>query len=618
MSLNHSCSCAHCHQKNKSDNVNHLYSVLFITGIILFVIAISIPYYKLQFFLISYIIIGFNVIKNAIYNIIKLNPLDENFLMFIATVGAFIIGEYPEGVAVMIFYQIGEFFNEKAIKKTRKEISSLINIKPEYAILKIGEKEQKVKPDTLKVGDIIKIRVGDKVPVDCTILKGTSEFDTKILTGEFAPMLKKEGEIILSGSINISKVVYAKVNKTYENSTVSKILEIMEKTSSKKSKTENFISTFARYYTPVVVITAFIISFIPPLFTGFNSFYSWLYKGLMFLVVSCPCALVLSIPLSYFSGIGASSSKGILIKGSTYLDILSKAKTFVFDKTGTITKGEFQISKIVSKKTSDEELLEIVAHGEYNSNHPIAKGILKAYNNSINISDISEYEEISGCGVKLLYKGKPLLVGNKNLIPESENSDLTTLNVLYDNIYLGYIELEDKIKKSAFSLIKNLKNKNIKTIILSGDKKNVVENVKDQLKTDEAYYELLPQDKVYKLEEIKEKTSGYVCYVGDGINDAPSLNISDLGISMGTIGSDIAIEASDIVLTSDNLNLILDAINISRKTRKIIIENIVVILSFKFIVLLLAILSLTNMWAAVFADVGVSVIAILNSIRILK
>jgi len=607
-------------EKDDDNNETNSINILFITGIIFFIVALFIKTEaSIRLFVIAYFLIGYKVIIKAIKNIFNLQPLDENFLMFVATIGAFIIGEYPEAVAVMLFYYIGEFFQDKAVNKARKQIADLTDIKPEYATLISKSGETKVSPEKIKKDDIIKVKAGEKIPLDGIVIKGTGNLDTKALTGESLPIPVKKDSKVLSGSINLDGVIFIRVTEEYKNSTVAKILKLMETASSEKTKTENFITEFAKIYTPIVVASAILIAIIPPLFTGFSNLSDWIYKGLVFLVVSCPCALVISVPLGYFGGLGNASSKGILIKGSNYLDVLSKLDLIVFDKTGTLTTGEFSVSAITSFEMEKNELLKIAAYGEANSNHPIAQAVIKAYGKEINIEEVSDFSEIAGCGISFKLNGKEAKIGNSKLIEVNEEiSDNTLVHIIYDGKYSGYIEFEDKIKEDAKKAVEELHNIKISTAMLTGDKKSVALKVADKLKLKEAYYELLPTDKVEILRQLKKKSKNYVAFAGDGINDAPALKISDAGFSMGSLGSDAAIEASDIVISNDNPMLIPKAVKIAKKTKRIVTQNIIFSLGIKFLVLLLTLFSLTNLWIAVFADVGVALIAILNSLRALK
>ena len=578
-------------------------------------------------FIISYLIVGFEIIKKALRNIIRGKVFDENFLMTIATIGAFGIGEYPEAVAVMLFYQVGELFQSYAVDKSRKSISSLMDIRPDFANVEKEGKIEKVDPDDVEIGDIIIIKPGEKVPLDGVILEGKSSFDTKALTGESLPTDVTEGEEILSGCINLNGVLRVETTKEYGQSTVSKILDLVENASSKKSKSENFITKFARYYTPIVVIIALFLAIVPPLLIDGVTFSDWIYRALSFLVVSCPCALVISIPLSFFGGIGGASKMGILIKGSNYLEAISKAEIVVFDKTGTLTQGNFEVQKIVAINISQEELLKTVAYAENYSNHPISLSVKNAYSRKINETDIQSTQELSGMGIVARIWDKDIIVGNEKLMKEEEiefskTDDVgTVLYVAIDNKYVGYILIADKIKDDAKIAIESLKKNNVKkTVMLTGDKKSVGEYVAQKLGIDKVYTELLPDGKVKKVEKLlKEKSeNGKLVFVGDGINDAPVLALADIGIAMGGLGSDAAIEAADVVIMTDEPSKIVNTIKLSKKTMKIVKENIVFAIFVKVLILILSALGLSTMWEAVFADVGVSVIAIINALRVLR
>ena len=578
-------------------------------------------------FIISYLIVGFEIIKKALRNIIRGKVFDENFLMTIATIGAFGIGEYPEAVAVMLFYQVGELFQSYAVDKSRKSISSLMDIRPDFANVEKEGKIEKVDPDDVEVGDIIIIKPGEKVPLDGVILEGKSSLDTKALTGESLPRSVTEGEEILSGCINLNGVLRVETTKEYGQSTVSKILDLVENASSKKSKSENFITKFARYYTPIVVIIALFLAIVPPLLIDGATFSDWIYRALSFLVVSCPCALVISIPLSFFGGIGGASKMGILIKGSNYLEAISKAEIVVFDKTGTLTQGNFEVQKIVAINISQEELLKTVAYAENYSNHPISLSVKNAYSRKINETDIQSTQELSGMGIVAKIWDKDIIVGNEKLMKEKEvkfskTDDIgTVLYVAIDNKYVGYILIADKIKDDAKIAIESLKKNNVKkTVMLTGDKKSVGEYVAQKLGIDKVYTELLPDGKVKKVEKLlKEKSeNGKLVFVGDGINDAPVLALADIGIAMGGLGSDAAIEAADVVIMTDEPSKIVNTIKLSKKTMKIVKENIVFAIFVKVLILILSALGLSTMWEAVFADVGVSVIAIINALRVLR
>lgn len=578
-------------------------------------------------YLVAYIIVGLEVIIEAAKNIIRGKVFDENFLMAVATIGAFGIGEYPEAVAVMLFYQIGELFQSYAVDKSRKSISSLMDIRPDFANVEREEKIQKVDPEEVKIGEIIIVKPGEKVPLDGYVIEGNSSLDTKALTGESLPRELTEGEEVLSGCINLNGVIKIKVTKEYGESTVSKILDLVENASSKKSKSENFITKFAKYYTPAVVIIALILAVIPPLIIKNGVFSDWLYRALSFLVVSCPCALVISIPLSFFGGIGGASKMGILIKGSNYLEALANAEIIVFDKTGTLTEGVFEVQKVQATGISEEELLKITAYSENYSNHPIALSVKKAYGKEIDEKEIIKTEELSGLGIVAKIGEQEVLVGNEKLMNEKQikftkcDDAGTTLYVAIEGKYAGYILIADKIKDDGAKAIKDLKKNNIKqTIMLTGDRKNVGENVAKELGLDKVYTELLPDGKVEKVEKLlKEKSKkGKLAFVGDGINDAPVLAISDIGIAMGALGSDAAIEAADVVLMTDEPSKIVNAIQLSKKTMRIVRENIIFAIFIKVLVLILSAIGISTMWEAVFADVGVSIIAIINALRVLR
>ncbi|WP_312813368.1 heavy metal translocating P-type ATPase [Sedimentibacter sp.] len=576
-------------------------------------------------FLISYVLAGGDVVKRAIRNIFRGNVFDENFLMAIASIGAFLINEAPEGVAVMLFYQVGEVFQAYAVGESRKSIANLMNIRPDYANVKVGEELVKKDPDDVKVGDIIVIKPGEKVPLDGKIIDGASLLDTSALTGESVPREVLEGSDILSGFININGLITVEVTKEFEESTVNKILDLVENASSKKSKSERFITKFARYYTPIVVIIAAILAIVPPLVIEGEIFKDWIYRSLAFLVVSCPCALVISVPLSFFGGIGGSSKKGILVKGSNYLEALAQAETVVFDKTGTLTKGVFNVREVNAKDISNDELLKYAAHAENYSNHPISLSLKRAYNKEIVNDIIKEVEEIPGHGISAVVDGKKILAGNEKLMVKEnigfskENISGTVVHVAIDGNYAGYILIADEVKGDSAAAIKKLKELKIKqTIMLTGDNKQIGEETAKMLAIDKVYTELLPGDKVEKIEEIIYNNRGKVAYVGDGINDAPVLARADIGIAMGGLGSDAAIEAADIVIMTDEPSKIATAIKISKKTLRIATQNIVFAIGIKAFILLLSAAGYASMWAAVFADVGVTFIAVLNSFRALN
>ena len=578
-------------------------------------------------FIISYIIVGLDILKKAIRNIFRGEVFDENFLMAVATLGAFGIGEFPEAVAVMLFYQIGELFQSYAVDKSRKSISSLMDIRPDFANVFRNGKIEKVSPEEVKIGEIIIIKPGEKVPLDGNIIEGKTTLDTKALTGESMPKEVVEGDEVLSGSINLNGVIKLEVKKEFGESTVTKILDLVENASSKKSKSENFITKFAKYYTPTVVIIALILAIVPPLIIEGASFQDWIYRALSFLVVSCPCALVISIPLSFFGGIGGASKIGVLVKGSNYLEALANTEIAVFDKTGTLTKGIFEVQKIEPIGISKEELLKISAYAENYSNHPISKSIKQAYNKEIDEKEIIDSQELSGLGVMAKISNKNVLVGNEKLMQEKGieyekcNEIGTILYVAIEGKYAGYILISDTIKKDSKYTIQELKRHNIKqTVMLTGDKKEVGESVAKEIGIDKVYTQLLPADKVKKVEELLKTKSakGKLAFVGDGINDAPVLAISDIGIAMGGLGADSAIEAADIVIMTDEPSKILKSIKISKKTMKIVKENIVFAIFVKILVLVLSAFGLSTMWEAVFADVGVSIIAIINAFRALR
>ncbi len=603
-----------------------------IISAILFVLALVIPFsnewINNGLFIISYLVVGFEILKKAVRNIFRGKVFDENFLMAVATIGAFAIGEFPEAVAVMLFYQVGELFQSYAVDKSRKSIASLMDIRPDYANIEKDGKIEKVDPDEVKIGDIIIVKTGEKIPLDGGVVEGTSSLDTMALTGESVPRVVKTEDEVLSGCINKDGLLKIRVTKEFGESTVSKILDLVENASSKKSKSENFITKFAKYYTPTVVIIAVLLAFIPPIILkDFSTFSVWLYRALSFLVVSCPCALVISIPLSFFGGIGGASKMGILIKGSNYLEALANTETVVFDKTGTLTEGIFEVQDIYAEGIEKDELLRIVAHAENYSNHPIAKSVKKAYNKEIDENIIKNPQELSGKGIWANIDEKDILVGNEKLMVEEEidfkkcDEVGTILYVAIDKKYVGYVLIADKIKQDSSKTIRELKAMNIKeTVMLTGDKKEVGEYVAKKLNMDKVYTELLPDGKVEKVEELLKQKSekGKLVFVGDGINDAPVLTISDIGVAMGGLGSDAAIEAADIVIMTDETSKISKAINLSKKTMRIVRENIIFAIFIKIAVLVLTAFGASTMWEAVFADVGVSVIAIINALRMLN
>lgn len=606
-----------------------------IVGCLIFTIsALLVNYFKIQYtfdiamllYIIAYLIIGADVVLKAIKNIFRGEIFDENFLMVVATIGALAVKEYPEAIVVMFLYQIGEEFQDIAVGKSRNAIKELMQIKPESAnVLRNGETVE-VKPEEVEIDEIIVIKPGEKVPLDGRVIKGTSMLDTKTITGESVPRKIVEQELIYSGSINLNSVLEVKVTKKFEDSTVAKILELVEDATSKKAKTEKFITKFAKYYTPIVCFLALGLATIPTL-VFHKEFIDWLYRALTFLVISCPCALVISVPLGFFGGIGGASKKGILIKGSNYLEALSHAKYAVFDKTGTITKGVFEIQKINPVDISEEELIRVAAHGEKFSNHPVALSIKKRYKGKYDESKVEGLEEISGKGIKAKIFYKDTLIGNAKLLEENDikfekiNDPGTIIYVAIDGEYKGYILIADKVKDDSKKAIEELKKAKIeKTYILTGDERKIAEKIAKEVNVDVCKSELLPDQKLENLEAIlkERKNKEKVIFVGDGVNDSPCLARADIGIAMGGIGADAAIEAADVVIMTDELTKIAQAIKISKKTMKIVKQNIVFALMVKALVLVLGALGIANMWLAVFADVGVSMLAILNSMKTLK
>lgn len=599
-----------------------------VLGGALFITALLIKsQFQLLLYLASYIIVGGDVVIKALKNIFRGQVFDENFLMCVATIGAFGIGEYPEGVAVMLFYQIGEVFQSYAVDQSRKSIVGLMDIRPDFANVKSGNGLVKMDPDEVKIDDIIVIKAGERIPLDGVVIDGNSMIDTSALTGESVPRELSVGSEVLSGCININGVLTVRVTKEYEESTVSKILDLVENASSKKSNSENFITKFARYYTPSVVIVATILAVVPPLLIQGATFSDWVARALTFLVISCPCALVISVPLSFFGGIGAASKSGVLVKGSNYLEALAETEMVVFDKTGTLTKGVFTVQEINAKGISKDELLELTAYAENYSNHPISISLKEAYNKKIDESEITDVEEISGCGVRAVVKGKTIHAGNAKLMSKINvhyyKGEIigTVIHVAINNKYAGYIVIADEVKKDSAKAIQELKATNIKqTVMLTGDANSVGMKVAKELGLDKAYTELLPAGKVEKVEELLRQKSpkGKLAFVGDGINDAPVLARADIGIAMGGLGSDAAIEAADIVIMTDEPSKIATAMKISKRTLRIVKQNIIFALLVKAVVLLMGALGVATMWEAVFADVGVSVIAILNATRVLN
>ena len=618
-------------EKKKDNSKKDLFKI--IAGVLVFIFAFYQEAtgiesrYSLIVFIVSYILVGGDVLYKALKNIKNGRIFDENFLMTVATVGAISIGEPSEAVGVMLFYKIGEYLQELAVGKSRKSISDLMQIRPDVANLKVGNSLKVVDPEEVEIGDYIVVKPGEKVPLDGLVVEGNSMVATSALTGESVLRTVNKGDELLSGFINKNALLTVQVTKDFSESTVSKILDMVENASSKKSKTENFISVFSRYYTPIVVTLAALLAILPPVFIKGALFSEWIHRGLIFLVVSCPCALVLSIPLSYFSGIGVASKHGILIKGSNYLEALRYVDTVVFDKTGTLTEGVFDVVKVKSVGISEDELMKFASIAEANSNHPIAKSILKYYDKQIDLNKIEEYEEIAAHGIKAKYENSTVLAGNEKLMKtnnikiERSTEIGTIVYVAVNNKFVGYIVIADKIKEDSKDAIKKIKEQGIKkTVMLTGDNKDVADSVAKRLKLDKVFSNLLPNEKVEKIEELylsrseKEK----IAFVGDGINDAPVLARVDVGIAMGGLGSDAAIEAADIVIMTDEPSKIAQGIKISKKTYKIVWQNIIFALAVKVIVLILGAAGMASMWEAVFADVGVALIAVLNAMRIMK
>ncbi len=592
-------------------------------------LLIEFPYWvEFSLFLISYILSGGEVVLRAVKNITKGQVFDENFLLTIATIGAFIIQEFPEGVAVMLFFQVGMFLQNIAVNRSRKSIAALLDIRPDFANLKVGDEIKKVSPKDVKVGDIIVVKPGEKIPLDGKIIDGRSMIDTSALTGESVPREVEVGNDVLAGFININGLLTIEVSKEFGESTVSKILDLVQNASSRKAPTENFITKFARCYTPVVTIAAALIAIVPPLIVPGATFTDWLYRALVFLVISCPCALVVSIPLGFFGGIGGASKNGVLVKGSNYLEALNDVDTVVFDKTGTLTKGVFKVTQISPQgNVSKDELLEYAAFAESYSNHPIALSILKAYGKEVDKNEIENYEEISGHGIKVKIRGRTVLAGNAKLMEKEniayDNTDAigTIVHVAIDGVYAGFIVISDEVKEDSANAVKGLKSIGVRRIVmLTGDSKAVAEKIGKQLGLDEVHAELLPDQKVEKLEMLEKQKSpkGKLVFVGDGINDAPVLARADVGVAMGGLGSDAAIEAADVVIMTDEPSKLVSAIKIAKRTRRIVWQNIILSVGVKIIVLALGAGGIATMWEAVFADVGVALIAIVNAMRVMK
>lgn len=588
--------------------------------------SLDLEYIEYAVFISAYLISGWDVITGAIKNIIRGKVFDEQFLMTIATIGAFAIHQMPEAVAVMLFYVVGEFFQDIAVNRSRRSVKSLLEIRPDYANLKINDEIRKVSPEEVHPGQIIIVKPGEKIPLDGIVIEGNSFVDTSALTGESVPRSVGIEENVLAGIINRDSLLTIKVTKEFGESSISKILEMVENSGSKKAETEKFITTFAKYYTPIVVFGAVLIAVLPPLLFADQSFTEWIYRALVVLVISCPCALVISIPLGYFGGIGGASRKGILIKGSNYLDALTQVNTIVFDKTGTLTKGEFKVSGIFPYNGfSESEVLKFAAYAEVNSNHPIAKSILEAYKENIDHNEITEIKEKLGYGISANISGKQVMIGNDKLLHlESIEHDIcevegTVVHVTVNKVYAGYILISDSVKDDSVKAIKLLNDRNIATIMLTGDNKTAAEVNAKKLGIKEYYYELLPEDKVAHIEQIISKTpDGKTVFVGDGINDAPVLARADVGMAMGAFGSDAAVETADIVLMSDSPMQVVYAIDIAKRTRKIVWQNISFAFGVKSIFIVLGVFGIATMWEAVFGDVGVAIAAILNAMRVMN
>ena len=622
-------------KENKSTLIRIILTILLlIIGIVFEKQIHNTPFRLLEFgiFITAYLLSGWKVLTSAAKNIFKGRVFDENFLMTIATLGAFAIHQMPEAVAVMWFYVVGELFQDLAVNRSRRSIKALLQIRPDYANLKINGEIKKVSPFKVEPGQVIIVKPGEKIPLDGKIIEGNSFVDTSALTGESVPRSVKINDIILAGMINKSGLLTISVTKRFGESSISRILELVENASSKKAETEKFITTFARYYTPVVVFGALLLAIIPPLFFSGQTFTDWIYRALVVLVISCPCALVISIPLGYFGGIGGASRKGILIKGSNYLDALTKVKTVVFDKTGTLTKGEFRVSEVVTQNGFNEtEIIKFAAYAESHSNHPIAKSIIEAYKNNLPLSEIdesllSDIQEISGKGIKAKVGGKEIILGNdkllhlENILHDKCDVEGTVVHLAVNSVYAGYIIISDTLKEDSQKTIQQLKEKNINTVMLTGDNKSVAESFAKKLGIDKFYFELMPEDKVNHIEMLIQSSAkgDKVAFVGDGINDAPVLARADVGIAMGALGSDAAVETADIVLMTDSPSKIVTAIDIAKRTRKIVWQNIGFAMGVKLFFILLGVFGIATMWEAVFGDMGVAIIAILNAMRVMK
>lgn len=617
----------------ENNNPDRLKIIRLIAGAVIYIVAIVLMFFtsisfviKIGAMILSYVILGGDVVFKALRNILKGRVFDENFLMTISTIGAFAIGEYPEAVAVMLFYQLGEFFQDLAVKRSKKSISSLMNIRPDSAsVLRDGELIV-LPPEDVAIGETIVVKPGEKIPLDGVVLSGESMLDTSALTGESVPRKVRYGDAALSGCVNQSGVLNIEVRKSFGESTVSKIIDLVENASSRKAQTEKFITKFSRYYTPIVVILALLLAVVPPLVLG-GGWPEWLNRGFVFLVISCPCALVISVPLSYFGGIGAASKKGVLIKGGNYLEALADLETVVFDKTGTLTEGVFRVSEIRAENGfSEEEVLSIAASGECMSNHPIARSIIEEYGKDVDESAVKDYAEISGKGVAAKVNGKKIFVGNKKLMSEYGiginecDKTGTVVYVAQEGIYAGCIVISDRVKNDSKRAIASLKALGVdRTVMLTGDNEEIADAVSKQVGIDEHHSNLLPDRKVEKVEQLmKKKGKGKLAFVGDGINDAPVLARADIGVAMGGLGSDAAIEAADVVLMTDEPSKLVDAVKLSRATRRIVKQNIIFALTIKVLLLVLGAFGVAGMWEAVFGDVGVMILAVLNAMRILR
>ena len=617
-----------------AENKFTIIKIVLVIAILIFGMAYENLIHNTQFkwaeylvFITAYLISGWKVILKAAKNIFKGKIFDENFLMTIATIGAFALDEMAEGVAVMLFYVVGELFQDIAVNRSRKSIKALLEIKPDYANLKTNGETKKVSPESVKVGEHINVKTGEKIPLDGEIIEGNSFVETSALTGESVPRKVRENDIVLAGMINQSGLLTIKVTKLFNESSISKILELVENATSKKAQTEKFITTFAKYYTPVVVFGALLLAVIPPLFFAGQTFTDWIYRALVVLVISCPCALVISIPLGYFGGIGGASKKGILVKGSNFLDALTKVKTVVFDKTGTLTKGEFKVSEITTVNGfSKETILEYAAYSEAHSNHPIAKSIMEAYGKGLDNTRIKNVEEISGHGIRAVVDDKEILIGNDKLLHKENiehdvcNVEGTVVHVVVNKKYAGHIIISDRIKDDAIETVSSLKQKGIKTVMLTGDNKSTAEVYAKKLGIKEYYYELLPENKVEHIEKLIEQSNkgDNVAFVGDGINDAPVIARADVGIAMGALGSDAAVETADVVLMTDSPMQVVHSIEIAKRTRMIVWQNIGFAMGVKLFFIILGVFGIATMWEAVFGDMGVAIIAILNAMRVMK